>query len=276
MKKIVISSSWVGPIPEWVQEAINNHIKYAKKYNYTYIHHHHDSIIGSFNTSKPSDAYIKSVWQQIVDVRNLMSDSDIEWIFKTDVDSVFTNFNLDLKRFMGDDSDFIFTGDSNDVFNGGHFLVKNTSWSRDLIDLWLSFKDQIWEDFDTSHQSDTGRLSDQPVMNMILKEYKLLNKKNGHKAFNAVNGFPGNKHRSIKFFWLTHAPTARYRLYATRSLLNAEISKHVRIFPQNKFNSYPKRSPGQRGWRKGDFMIHFVGSTKTQMQDFMTNLQNFM
>ena len=276
MKNIVISSSWVGSTPNWVDLATLNHSQYAEKHNYTYQHHHHDSQVGAFNSPKPSDLYIQSVWQQIIDIRKLMDDHRNAWIFKTDMDSVFTNLRIEISKFTRFDSDFIFTGDSNDVFNGGHFLIRNTEWSRSLMDLWLSFKDQKWENFNTSHQSESGKLSDQPLLNMILKEYKNLDISNGLDTFNSINGFSGNRDRRIKHFWFTHAPTARYRIYAARKLLNKEIRHHTKIVMQSAFNSYPNRSPGQRKWRKGDFMIHFVGSAKSQMEDFMNNPKNFL
>ena len=276
MKKIVISSSWVGPAPNWVDLATLNHSQYAFKHNYTYQHHHHDWQVGAFNSDKPSDLYIKSVWQQIVDVRKLMDDHENSWIFKTDMDSVFTNLRIKISKFTRFNSDFLFTGDSNDVFNGGHFLIRNNDWSRDFIDLWLSYKDQIWENFNTSHQSESGKLSDQPVLNMILKEYKNLDISNGLKTFNSVNGFSGNPDRKIKHFWFTHAPTARYRIHNAHKILNDEIRSHSKIFLQSTFNSYPNRSPGHRKWRKGDFMIHFVGATKSQMEDFMNNPKNLL
>jgi len=218
--KIIISSSWVGSYSSWVSLAVDNHSKYAERYGYKYRHHHYDSHLGTSNAAKPSDLYIDSVWQQIVDLRKLMNDPDNEWIFKTDTDSVFTNFKLDLVRFTRFKSDFIFTGDANDVFNGGHFLIRNSEWSRSFIDLWLSYKDHVWENFNTSHQSETGKLSDQPLLNMILRKYHELNDSNGRTTFNSINGFPGNDNRVIKHFWLTHAPTARYRIYFARRLLN--------------------------------------------------------
>ena len=276
MKNIVISSSWVVSAPNWVDLAVQNHLQYANKHNYTYQHHHHDSQVGAFNSAKPSDLYIQSVWQQILDVRKLLDDHENAYIFKTDMDSVFTNLRVEISKFTRFKSDFIFTGDSNDIFNGGHFLIKNTEWSRSFMDLWLSFKDHQWENFNTSHQSETGKLSDQPLLNMILKEYKNLDISNGLDTFNSINGFSGNRDRRIKHFWFTHAPTARYRIYAARKLLNKEIRHHTKIVVQSALNSYPNRSPGQRKWRKGDFMIHFVGSAKSQMEDFMNNPKNFL
>jgi hypothetical protein len=275
MKDIVISSSWVGPSPDWVEASKLNHQKYAQRHGYSYFHHHHQKL-NLRSDLQIFDFYVDAVWQQIIDVRELLNDPSVTWVFKTDTDSVFTNFDLDLERFTTRDADFVFTGDSYDIFNGGHFLIKNTKWSRDFLDLWLSFKDQLWEEFRTNHQSKNGRLLDQPLLNMILRKYKSLDSTNGLQAFNSMNGFPGNKERIHKFFWLTHAPTTRYRVYRARRLINQEIRNHLLLLPQSSFNSYPNRSPGQRAWRQGDFMIHFAGTPKSELEAFIKNVSNFL
>ena len=142
--------------------------------------------------------------------------------------------------------------------------------------MWLSFKDHPWEKFSTSHQAENGRLLDQPLLNMILRKYKSLDSANGLQAFNFMNGFPGNKKRVHKFFWLTHAPTMRYRVHFARKLVSKEIINNLLILPQSSFNSYPNRSPGQRAWRKGDFMIHFAGTPKSELEAFIKNGINFI
>jgi len=275
MINITISSSWVGPVTDWVEAVKLNHIKYAQRHGYTYHHNHHHAPT-SGTDSRLYDFYVDAVWQQIIDVRDLLNDPNVTWVFKTDTDSIFTNLKLDINRFAKENVDFVFTGDSNDIFNGGHFLVKNTKWSRDFLDLWLSFKGNSWEKLRTTHQSENGRLLDQPVMNMILRNYKSLDSTNGLQAFNFMNGFPGNKDRRHKFFWLTHAPTMQYRVQSARRLINKELRNRLLLLPQHSFNSYPNRSPGQRAWRKGDFMIHFAGTPKSELQAFMKDSHNFV
>lgn len=275
MKDIIISSSWVGPSTDWVEASKLNHQRYAQRHEYSYTHHHHQTL--NLVSDLPFyDFYVDAVWQQIIDVRELLNDPKVNWVFKTDTDSVFTNFNLDLERFTKRNVDFIFTGDCYDIFNGGHFLIKNTKWSRDFLDLWLSFKDHPWEKFNTSHQAENGRLLDQPLLNMILRKYKSLDSTNGVQVFNFMNGFPGNKERVHRFFWLTHAPTNRYRVFSARKLINKEIRDNLLILPQSSFNSYPNRSPGQRAWRQGDFMIHFAGTPKSELEAFIKNGINFI
>jgi len=275
MKNIVISSSWVGPTPDWVEKAKLNHQKYASMHGYSYFHHHHENM-NEGEILQNYDIYVDAVWQQIIDVRELLKDPEVKWIFKSDTDSIFTNFKLELEKFTNKNVDFLFTGDSSDLFNGGHFLIRNTKWSRDFIDLWLSFKDQSWDKLVTSHQGENGRLLDQPVLNMILTKYKSLDSINGVQAFNFMNGFSGNNNRVHKHFWRTHAPTSHIRIYRARKLLHPEIRKHSKLVLQNSFNSYPNRSPGQRAWRKGDFMIHFAGVPKSYLETFITESQNFV
>jgi hypothetical protein len=274
MKNIAISSSWVGPSPDWVEASKLNHQKYAQRHGYSYVHHYYPKL-NLQSDLKVFDFYVDAVWQQIIDVRKYLNDPNVTWVFKTDTDSIFTNFNLDLERFTTRDVDFVFTGDSYDIFNGGHFLIKNTKWSRDFLDFWLSFKDHLWEEFSTNHQSANGRLLDQPLLNMILRKYKSLDSTNGLQAFNFMNGFPGNKERAHKFFWLTHAPTTRFRVRRARRLINKEIRNHFLLLPQRSFNSYPNRSLGQRAWRQGDFMIHFAGTPKSELEAFIKNESNF-
>jgi len=274
MKSIVISSSWVGPTPAWVETAKHNHLQYAFRQEYGYVHHHHEEI--EVKDKEVFDFFVDAVWQQIIDVRNLLDNPEIKWVFKTDTDSIFTNFDKRLEDFTRKKVDFIFTGDANDIFNGGHFLIKNSKWSRDFLDLWLSYKDFLWEGFNTTHQSKNGRLLDQPVLNMILRKYQSLDIRNGCQAFNDMNGFSGNDERTHKFFWLTHAPTMRYRVFLARRLLNREIRRHLALVLQSQFNSYPNKSRGQRAWRKGDYMIHFAGATKTDLMAFIAKQSEFM
>ena len=196
-------------------------------------------------------------------------------MFKTDLDSIFTNFTKDLSPLKKFKADFIFTGDSNDVFNGGHFLVKNSEWSRKFLDLWLSYREIIWEDLMTTHQSSDGRLLDQPVLNMLLNKSKSLSAANGREAFNAMNGFAGNTERKHKFFSYTHAPTARWRLKLAASLINKDLQTHVQIIKQSWFNSYLPGTLRSGSWKRGDRMIHFVGGGKSKMITFMDDARNF-
>ena len=275
MMNITISSSWVGPMTDWVEVVKLNHLKYAQRHGYTYLHNHHHAPT-SGTDSEFYDFYVDAVWQQIIDVRELLNDPNVKWVFKTDTDSIFTNLKLSINRFAKNNVDFIFTGDSNDIFNGGHFLIKNSKWSRDFLDLWLSYKDNSWEKLNTTHQNENGRLLDQPILNMILSKYKSLDSANGSQSFNFMNGYPGNKDRIHKFFWLTHAPTARYRLFFARRLIHKDIKNRLLLLPQTSFNSYPKKSLGQRSWRKGDFMIHFAGTPKSELLTFAKDAQQFV
>ena len=272
---IVISTSWVGAVPIWVEKAIQNHERYAKLHNYTYIHHRHNREVITSTPDQVSESMLFAVWQQILDVRAIMEDKSVEYVFKTDLDSIFTNFTKDLSPLKEFKADFIFTGDSNDVCNCGHFLVRNTEWSRNFLDLWLSYRDIIWEDLMTTHQSSDGRLLDQPVLNMLLNKSESLSAANGREAFNAMNGFAGNTERKHKFFSYTHAPTAWWRLKLAASLIDKNLQTHVQIIKQSWFNSYLPGTLRSGSWKRGDRMIHFVGAGKSEMINFMGDARNF-
>ena len=79
---IIISTSWAGDVPVWVEKAIQNHERYAKLHSYTYIHHRHNREVITSTPDQVSESMHFAVWQQILDVRALLEDKMLSTCLK--------------------------------------------------------------------------------------------------------------------------------------------------------------------------------------------------
>lgn len=72
-------------------------------------------------------------WSKIPLILQIMEESDAEWIFWTDADSIVMNLAIPLEELIDDNYHFILCKDQND-FNTGQFLIRNCAWSRDFLE----------------------------------------------------------------------------------------------------------------------------------------------
>lgn len=286
--QLILVSSWMGNIPTWLESVKENHFAYALKHGYgidfdvyehntnpreivKHIHHlrqeNQSSLLREIRKGptfqKLPEFTMEPLWRKVERARLAMEDKANKFVFLSDCDSVFMNFSIDFRDLIEMNRDLIFTGDAWDLFNGGHLFVRNSSFARDFLDLWLSFKSFNFEYLPTTHQSIQGHLSDQPVMNALLGGGTDIEQKSIASLFNLTNGFSENKHRRHKVFPYTHAPTRKWRLPMSRSLIHKSLKDMVGVVSQSRLNSYLIQQPGARRFKIGDPIIHLVGSKES-------------
>lgn len=247
--RICVFSTFYG-IPAFTADSIRNHLSYCNLHGYSYKPYLFD---------KPTARQFS--WAKVLLAIQLLESGQWDALFWMDADSWFLNQAICLHDWLTELEPIQFTGDDNDIFNGGHFLLRYSPASIQ----WLKACWQICETTDsrfvTTHK-DEWHLYDQPGILAILGGAQPEQPSSWADAFNAVNGYPGNSLRVHKNFQDVYAPTTASRCAAARSLICDKWRPHCLIRPQSAMNSYP--------WtvKDGDFIVHFVGNTKHLMQEW--------
>lgn len=71
-------------------------------------------------------------WSKVLLILKVMEESNSEWIFWTDADSLVMNYQITLDSLVDADYDFVITRDLNDI-NAGQFFLRNCQWSKDFL-----------------------------------------------------------------------------------------------------------------------------------------------
>jgi len=286
--KVQLVSSWSGMPPIWLEAVRENHLAYAARHGYgidfevspktqfsremlDFVRNtkgvKDDALNGELRNSSSFQKLpvfmMDALWGKVEQARRALDDKSVSFVFLSDCDSVFMNFSADFQDLVDMNKQIIFTGDSWDLYNGGHLFLRNTSFVREFLDFWLSFKSLKFEAFPTTHQSIEGHLSDQPVMNSILSGGFEVQSKNFFHCFSSTNGFIGNEFRKHKFFPYTHAPTQKWRLRNASLLIHKSLRPSFGIVTQSRLNSYEIGLPGSRPFKFGDPIIHLVGAKES-------------
>lgn len=248
--KILVYSTFYG-LPDFTKLSIKNHLSYCLRHGYDYI-----PDIGE----KTIDRQFS--WAKISLGIKYLSCYCYDAIFWMDADSWFLNQDICLEQFLETSSEPIqFTGDENDIFNGGHFLLRNSRIS-------LAWLESCWKicycqdpRFVTTHRDD-NHLFDQPGVLALLGGANPDDPSTWADGFNAVNGYPGNPLRLHKEFQSIYAPLSVKSAANALSLVCPKWRPFCKIHPQSAMNSYP--------WtlEEGDFIVHFVGNTKHLMDEW--------
>ena len=147
--QICVYSTFYG-IPSFTKDSIKNHLYYCNKHGYSYKPYLFD---------KPTTRQFS--WAKIIIGIELLKSNKWDAIFWMDADSWFLNCEISLDKWLQEPEEIQFTGDINDVFNGGHFLLKNTNKSIE----WLEACWKVCETNDpkivTTHRNDKELLTNQ-------------------------------------------------------------------------------------------------------------------
>jgi hypothetical protein len=249
----------VGAIPEVLPKVIENHKVFAHQHGYDYLFFDESRIQDVQQLVEgPGDAtWIKP---EVI----LATLPDYDYVFWTDLDSVFHDEKKSLSDLIGLNKSFVFTGDQNDVLNTGHLLFRNDEFSSRLINAWRIFQTLPFPALGTTQQGPHGHVNDQIAMNVLIAGGRPTASEvsqNGARLFNQTNGWPGNNDRINQDFGERYAPNRRRNLHRTRSLLAPELREHVDIVVQHRLNAYPWWGPKGRKNRRGP-IIHFVSPYK--------------
>ena len=253
--RILVFSTFYG-LPDFTSLSIRNHLAYSIRHEYTYIP---DFL------EKPTSRQFS--WAKILlGMRHLQAGS-YDAIFWMDADSLFFNQEVRIEDLLDSSPAPIhFTGDENDIFNGGHILLRSHPKS-------IEFLQECWKVCEindhrivTTHK-DEKHLYDQPGILAVLGGADPDDSSTWATGFNAVNGFPENPFRIQKDFQQVYAPSDPQNCKAALSLICDKWRQYCYIHPQRVMNSYP--------WFMGaeDFIVHFVGNTKHLMTDWREHFQ---
>ena len=174
-------------------------------------------------------------WNKLAYLKRYMNYFD--YVFWTDDDSLIMNFNLDLRKIIDlyPKADIIFSLDQNSL-NSGHFFVKNTKVSKNLIE--TSFQDLEQRDEKSSTRGE------QYVIIHYLK--KLLgHKKQFLQSWENTKTHMGEADRLKSIFAKQGCMKELYDDYI-------QDERFVLTWP-TLFNSYVST------YKEGDFIIHFAG-----------------
>ena len=117
---------------EYMKITMNNHLSYANAHGYAY-----KPLTELSPSLKHKDVrYHKLIWvEELLNTYN--------WVFFTDCDSLFMDFSVGLDLWTGikkeeRSTDLFLTGDHNYAMNSGQFLIRNTTWSREILKATMS------------------------------------------------------------------------------------------------------------------------------------------
>lgn len=247
--RLCVYSTFYG-IPSFTKDSIRNHLAYCNRNGYSY---------RPFLLDKPTSRQFS--WAKILLGLELLRSNRWDAIFWMDADSWFLNNNITLHEWLHQPEPIQFTGDENDVFNGGHFLLKNCTESIEWLECCWQICETSDPNFVTTHK-DEVHLFDQPGIIAALAGADPADPSTWAPAFNAINGYPGNPLRKHHDFQERFAPINEDNCETARSLICERWRPYCLVRPQNSMNSYP--------WALGDkdFIVHFVGNTKHLMQEW--------
>lgn len=251
--KILIYSTFYG-LPEFTKLSVKNHLSYSLRHNYDYQ--------PDFRR-KPTNRQFS--WAKILLGIKYLTSGNYDAIFWMDGDSLFLNQAIKLEDLFNNKKEPIhFSGDDNDIFNGGHILIRNDPMS-------IQFLEECWQVCNisdnrivTTHK-DADQLFDQPAILAVLGGANPKEPSTWADGFNAINGFPENPYRKIKNFQDHYAPSNPFNCNAARSLICDRWRPYCFVHPQRTMNSYP--------WfmSEKDFIVHFVGNSKHLMTEWREN-----
>jgi len=250
----------------FAEAAKQNHKDYAEAHGYEYFLY--DEIKNDL--AEPGSSFAFRVgWAMPEMILNSLN-SDVDFVFWMDMDSFFTDMSKSLEDLTNLNRDLVFTGDHNDICNGGHLLFKNSEWSKNFLIRWQELSKIREPNLITTHLSPSGQPGCQIALVALLGNFG-VNQSNFLDSFNQVNGWGGNSSRAIKRFKITHAPTSPRKLARVQRLISSEIRSHIEIVEWRRLNSYHKSTKVRRQgiWQEGDPIIHLVAGSKDSFQEFL-------
>lgn len=265
-KRIAVVAAWAGEVPDIVEAVKKNHEAFAARHGYDYLFY-------DDSTLKPVQRLVRGEgdlhWIKPGVISSALETH--EFVLWTDLDSVFHDLDKSLDDLIRKGKDFVFTGDHNDLFNGGHLLFRRSEFSYRLISEWgklqfIPFPKWVLG----SQQGDSGHVGDQVAMNYLLAgghatQVDVL--ENGLRLLNLTNGWLGNPDRARKKFHKTHAPVSILNLPRSRRLLAPAIRQSVGIVVQHRLNAHPWWGPKGKNNRKGP-IVHFVPPYKGLLDEY--------
>lgn len=247
-KRSISLSDYEGD--DWINISVNNHQQYASKHKYDYYLNKEGRL--------PADRNIS--WYRVPAIFKAIEKHSPEWIFFSDVDTLFMDDTIKLESFiekaevLGKDLILANQGPSegesvegggkvfyDELINFGSFFLKNSKWAKK----WLS---KVW-DFPSQSLSHEHLLHqqyyDNCVVNMFLKQNTFETKSNSLVLSN-------------RFF------NSFFEISEWQNFLQNQLGKK----PKNNGDILPANID-DIFYKEGDFRIHFTALNFEQRQAVM-------
>ena len=263
---VQIISAWCGPSQPFAEAAMANHKLYAEIHGYDYLVYNKIEE----NISEPESSFAFQVGWAMPEMILASLSRGFDYVFWMDMDSYFTNLDMSLADLIKIEKDLVFTGDHNDICNGGHLLFKNSSWSQEFLLKWQRLSKVREKSLATTHLTSNGQPGCQIALVALLGNFN-VHQGDFLESFNRVNGWRGNPDRLHKWFGRTHIPTTPKKIKRIKMLLSPEIRENIGIVEWRRLNAYHNSTKVSRlgRWRKGDPIIHLVAGTKEHFRQYV-------
>lgn len=242
--KTLILGAWTDDEPpEWATAAEKNHSQYATTHGYR----HFFARVKSSDIQNGTQARVSPTWAKVSALRKALASDDWSYVFLIDMDSIFADPTRSLKDLIALKKTLVITGDTNDLCNTGHMLIRSNQAAIALVNEWWSLRNTAWPELPTTHQdSQTGLVNDQVAFNYLLAGGEPTPsevEEKGLRSFNRTNGFKKNKDRQYKHFDKLFAPTNGFQTMLSPLLVTARLRKEIAFVPQQRLNWYPLKGP---------------------------------
>lgn len=269
-KKIAIVAAWIGNRPPEISRVESNHRDYADFHGYSY-HLYDDTMLSEIHAKVGNAADAHWIKPEVIE----LALKNHHYVFWSDLDSVFHDRTKSLQDLIDLDKDFVFTGDHNDLCNGGHLLFRQSDWTTKFLRDWHSLRFLIFPNLYTSMQGNSGHVGDQVALNYLLGGGQPTQDevtKTASEIFNSTNGWVGNPERLVGEFGKKIGPTTKRNLPRSRDLIATSLRDHVEVVAQKRLNSYPWWTSKSTSARKGP-IIHFVSPYKGELMAYLDGNQ---
>jgi|GEM_PF-1914910 len=230
---------------KYIDVAIDNHHRYAKRFGYDYIFRNNLLTERFFDRESRSHLFqLGLYWQKIQAVKDALNEG-YEWVLWVDPDILFTNFETRIEdiiaKYSLSNEEFLIAHENFCYANTGVFLIHQSQWSRDMLE-HISLLHPLYKDTLLPEQ-------------LAIQDYIL--------GFAYMRG-DGR--------WQITPEEERY--YSRKPIPKAAI------LPQRAMNSFYKGNfwlPGSTSesavWHPGDFLAHFAvrGSEKDAEMRALSN-----
>tara|TARA_B100000945_G_scaffold27121_2_gene18893 strand:+ start:3299 stop:3946 length:648 start_codon:yes stop_codon:yes gene_type:complete len=145
--KIAIAQLYTPNYDSWASIVTNNTKTYCDTHSYQFFHK---------RIQYPTDRH--PAWYRIPFILDLFNKEDVDWVFWSDIDSLIMNHSICIEDFLKEDKDLIIASqgegeycgnECEHVLNTGQFFIKNTEWSRELLNLWWEWPEKnskyLWD-----------------------------------------------------------------------------------------------------------------------------------
>jgi len=214
---IAIATMRVGIEEKWGVEMTDrvywNHQYYCKVHGYDYY------VLDESMDSSREPAYSKIKWMQ-----KLLFEDDYPYVMWMDYDSLFMNFSVsiyDMFDAAGWGVDFIGVAGKSHFLNTGHFIMRNSEWSR-------QFLESVWEVY--PHRAGYW---DQGAINVII---------HGGDPKNSSTWVGARGQGWVEDF-----------LVEVEDYIDDDMKPYVKILPKHMMNDY------SQGWKKPHWIVHAAG-----------------